>query len=69
MTEQEQFIARFNKMRADGLVDIKFFVNPEGDVSVESFFGSLNRIFDAVDGGRCRRHLTWDEDYVPEGKA
>ncbi len=59
MTEQEKFLRRFRDLKSQGLVDIKFFVDPKAKLSTEEFFGAANRISDSVEAGACRRHENW----------
>ena len=65
MIEQRKFEARFEKARAAGLVDMKFMVQNGDALSTEDFFGSLNKIEDAIEAGNCRRQTMWD-DPVPQ---
>lgn len=62
MTEREKFVARFEQKRKDGLVDTKFFVNPEDGFTTEDFFCQANQIDNLVESGDCRRHRTFDEN-------
>lgn len=48
MTEQDKFLARFEAMKALGLVDMKFFVRPGVTATQEEFFADANRIQDEV---------------------
>ncbi|WP_431856637.1 hypothetical protein [Azospirillum sp.] len=59
MTEQDKFLARFEDMKARGLIDIKFFVTPGSEDTVDKFFADANRIHDAVADDRSRRHASW----------
>ncbi|KAA0577670.1 hypothetical protein [Azospirillum sp. Sh1] len=61
MTEEQQFITRFEKACASGLVDMKFMVCEGDTLSREDFFGALNRIDAAIDAGRCVRHDAWED--------
>lgn len=43
--------ARFEKMAADGLLDVKFFVRNQDEASAESVCEEVNRLYAAVDRG------------------
>ena len=59
MTEREKFMARLEKARANGLVDMKFFFQPKRPVKPEEIFAALNEIEDAIDKGKCVSHTSW----------
>ena len=61
MTEREQFIARFEKKRANGLVDTKFFVESHDSFSADDFIAQANQIDNLVEQGACRRHKNFNE--------
>lgn len=51
MSAQTEFEARLEKWRANGLVDIKFFVNHQEKMTMDDLFAALNEFHDAIDGG------------------
>ncbi len=63
MTAQEKFIARFEQLKANGLVDIKFFVKGDVSLTPDEFFSAALRIDQAVEDGKCIRRSTWDDSF------
>ncbi|GEO42706.1 hypothetical protein SAE02_68540 [Skermanella aerolata] len=55
MTEQEKFLARFDVMKKNGLIDIKFFVRRSTGVTIEDFFADANRIEDDIEAERTEK--------------
>jgi hypothetical protein len=44
---------RFEKMAADGLVDVKFFVRNSEEATVEVLCDEVTRLYEAVDRGEA----------------
>lgn len=61
MTESEKLVARFEQKMVNGLVDNKFFVNPDVALTMEEFCACANRIEASIAAGNCARHDTWNE--------
>lgn len=51
--ECKKLAARFEKMAADGLVDVKFFVRNPDEAMAESVCKEVNRLYEAVDRGEA----------------
>lgn len=49
--QSTQLAARFERMAADGLLDVKFFVRNPDEATTESVCGELNRLYEAVERG------------------
>lgn len=50
-TQSNLLAARFEKMAADGLLDVKFFVRNQDEASTESVCEEVNRLYGAVERG------------------
>ena len=50
-TQEEKFKGRFNKMKENGLVDLKFFHPSKTDLLVEDVCRELNDMTSALDEG------------------
>lgn len=61
MSEQEQFVARFERQMKAGLIDMKFFVSDGASLSLEEFCAQSNRIDNLVEAaeaaGKSHRDL------------
>ena len=54
MTEpsaRETLAARYEKMAADGLQDVKFFLGNAGEATTEQVCREVNSLYDALDRG------------------
>ena len=57
-TEREKFMARLAEAREAGLVDKKFFFQPNRALKPEEIFASMNQVEDAVKS--ATRHTEWN---------
>ena len=62
MLERDKFMARLEKDRRDGLTDLKFFFRPDRALSPEEIFAAMNEVDDAIQAGRCNRHVGWNQN-------
>lgn len=54
MTEAlKTLAARYEKMAANGLVDVKFFLGNAGEATTEQVCREVNALYEAVDRGDC----------------
>lgn len=60
ITERERFMTRLSEAAKAGLVDQKFFFHPDRALEPEEIFGAMNKVDDAIKGGKCNRHSQWD---------
>lgn len=60
ITEREKFMTRLSEAAKAGLVDQKFFFHPDRAFEPEEIFEAMNKVEEAIKGGRCRRHANWD---------
>jgi hypothetical protein len=51
--ECDRLSQRFAQKRAEGLVDVKFFVRNHDEATVESVCREVNRLYDAVELGEA----------------
>lgn len=51
-TESTKLAARFDKMAADGLVDVKFLVRNREEATGEAVCKEINAVYAAVDAGQ-----------------
>lgn len=52
-THCDELAERFEKMAADGLVDVKFFVRNSEEATVEVLCDEVTRLYEAVDRGEA----------------
>lgn len=62
MSEQEEFLANFDRKRRKGLRDIKFCVEDGDSLQAEDFFSASNRLDRAIAEDRCVRLDFWNRD-------
>lgn len=60
LSEREKFMTRLSEAMKAGLVDQKFFFHPDRAFEPEEIFGAMNKVEDAIKGGKCRRHSGWN---------
>lgn len=65
MDELEKFAAHFERNRAAGLTDMRFFLNPSARVDSRKIIEVSNRIDDAIAAGQVRPVTHWDADRQP----
>ena len=53
-SERQKLAARYEEMRAGGLVDVKFYLRNPGEATVEQVCGELNAMYAAVESGNCK---------------
>lgn len=51
-TESTKLAARFEKMAADGLLDVKFLVRNRDEADVEAVCKEINGLYELVDAGK-----------------
>jgi hypothetical protein len=51
--ECKQLAARFEKLAADGLLDVKFYVRNPDEATAEAVCREVNRLYAAVDRGEA----------------
>jgi hypothetical protein len=61
-TECERLTDRFNAMRNNGLVDVKFFLRNTDDATKDAVCAEVNAMLDAVDAGECVK-LEFNDSY------
>jgi len=66
MTEREKFMRRFAKKRAEGLVDLKFFVRHGDTLSRDDMFADVNAMDELIDNGKCLRIDEFVERVAPQ---
>ena len=65
MDELEKFAAHFERNRAAGLTDMRFFLNPSARAGSRKIIEVSNRIDDAIAAGRVWPVVHWDADRRP----
>ncbi len=54
LSEREKLAARYETMKAAGLVDVKFFLNNSGEATTEQVCREVNAMYAAVDNGALK---------------
>ncbi len=62
ITEREKFMTRLSEATKAGLVEQKFFFHPDRAFEPEEVFGAMNKVDEAIKGGKCQRHAEWVGD-------
>ncbi|ACK52008.1 hypothetical protein Msil_3099 [Methylocella silvestris BL2] len=52
--ECKKLAARFEKMAAAGLLDVKFYVSDPHELTAEGLCADVNALYEAVDGGKAK---------------
>lgn len=60
-TERHGLSQRFEKMKAEGLTDMKFFLGETSNATVEEVCGDVNRVLDRLADGKFTVVEKWDD--------
>lgn len=63
-TETAKLQARFERLKDNGLVDLKFYTGEVSEATPESFCKEANELLDAIEAGKARRFTFGDSSHA-----
>lgn len=68
--ERDLLTTQFQKKKKhDGLVDMKFFLGPVSEQTVDDVCEQVNRLYKLVEEGKCKYVPSWGDKKVSPGDS
>ena len=62
----QKLLDRFQKRKAAGLKDVKFYIGLPNETTLDAVCDEVNRVYDAIDSGAAVKARQWNDSNRPK---